>query len=121
MARILITGCGGPASIGVTRSLKRIGTYDLVGTDSNLVTLSMAETPVRYHVPPADDVRYLAVLNRIIEAESIDFVHAQPDPEVAELSRYRDRVKTRLFLPPHETVELCQDKYKSYERWVAAG
>jgi carbamoyl-phosphate synthase large subunit len=121
MTRILITGCGGPASIGVTRSLQRSGRYELVGTDANLVQLSVAETPIRYHVPPADDVRYLAVLNRIIEAEGIDFVHAQPDPEVAELSRYRDRVNARLFLPPHETVELCQDKYKSYERWAAAG
>jgi hypothetical protein len=119
--RVLVTGCGGPASIGVTRSLARTGRYELVGTDANLVQLAVAETPVRYHVPRADDSRWLPILNQIIEAERIDFVHAQPDPEVAELSRYRDRVKARTFLPRHETVELCQDKLKSYGRWLAAG
>lgn len=121
MIRVLVTGCGGPASIGVTRSLQRAGGYELVGTDANLIQLAVAETPTRYHVPRADDVRYLPILNRIIEEERIDFVHAQPDPEVSELSRYRDRVKARTFLPRHETVEICQHKYQSYERWRAAG
>ena len=121
MIRVLVTGCGGPASIGVTRSLARTGRYELVGTDANLIQMAVAETPVRYQVPRADDVRYLPILERIIREERIDFVHAQPDPEVAELSRYRDRISARTFLPPHETVELCQDKFSSYERWRAAG
>lgn len=121
MIRVLITGCGGPASIGVTRSLQRTGRYELVGTDANLIQLAVAETPTRYHVPRADDVRWLPVLNRIIETERIDFVHAQPDPEVRELSRYRDRIKAELFLPSNDSVEICQDKYVSYQRWLAAG
>jgi carbamoyl-phosphate synthase large subunit len=121
MIRVLVTGCGGPASLGVTRSLERTGRYELIGTDANLVQLAVAETPIRYHVPRADDVRYLPLLNRIIEAERIDFVHAQPDPEVNELSRYRNRVKAKTFLPRHETVEICQHKFASYERWRTAG
>lgn len=121
MIRVLVTGCGGPASIGVTRSLERTGRYQLVGTDANLIQMSVAETPVRYQVPRADDVRYLSVMERIIRKERIEFVHAQPDPEVAELSLYRDRIPATTFLPSHETVALCQDKYASYSRWLEAG
>lgn len=117
MARILITGSGGPASIGVTRSLRRSGGHFLVGTECNPVMVSFAETDVCYLVPPADNLLYISILKRIVIAERIDLIHAQPDPEVREISRHREKLPAQTFLPRHEVVELCQDKHRSYLRW----
>lgn len=121
MARVLISGCGGPASIGVTRSLRKSGNHYLVGTDCNVLTLPFCQTDARYAVPPADNLFYLSILNRIIIAEGIEFVHAQPDPEVARISANRDKLRAKTLLPRHAVVETCQDKYRSYLRWQAAG
>jgi carbamoyl-phosphate synthase large subunit len=119
--RVLITGCGGPAAVGFTRSLLRTDKYDLLGTDCNLFALPFGETATRHLVPPASEPRFVSAINELIEAERIDFVHAQPDAEVIVLSKNRDRLKAPILLPAHSTVEICQDKYESLHRWRRAG
>src|SRR3712207_7740913 len=52
---------------------------------------SRAETDAKYLVPPVKDPLYLDVLNKLIEKEKIEFVHAQNDTEVN-----LDRKSTRL-------------------------
>lgn len=121
MKRIIVTGCGGPASIGVTRSLKKAGNYYLAGTDCNIFTLPFAETDSKHLVPKAADPDYIDSLNRIIEKEKIDFLHAQPDSEVPEISKNRNKLKAKTFLPDHKTIEICQDKYKSFLLWQKSG
>src|SRR4029450_10978515 len=93
----------------------------LAGTDADPYCLLRAETDSRHLVPPAGDPDYLDVLNTLIEREGIGLVHAQNDAEVAYLSEHRDRVGARLFLPARETVRVCQDKFRSFEAWRAAG
>jgi hypothetical protein len=119
--RVLVTGCGGPAAVGFTRSLAKTGSYRTVGTDANVFALPFAETEVKYLVPPVGSADFLDVLNRVIADEGIDFVHAQPDAEVLFLSRVRDQLAAPVFLPAQASVELCHDKYLSTLRWAAAG
>jgi glutathione synthase/RimK-type ligase-like ATP-grasp enzyme len=122
MRRILVTGAGGSPATNFVRSLRSAPEpFHLVGTDADRYCLMRAETDVRQLVPPAGDPCYLEVLNAIIEREAIDLVHAQNDAEVAFISEHRDRIGARVFLPRPETVRLCQDKFRSYERWRAAG
>jgi hypothetical protein len=122
LKRILITGAGGPASIGFTRSLRKATErYYLVGVDAGKYSLQMAETDERYLVPKASDAHYLSVLAQIIQECSIDFIHAQPDPEVEAISKHRAELRAKVFLPAHKTIEICQDKFHSFERWRAAG
>jgi hypothetical protein len=61
------------------------------------------------------------VLNAVVERERVDLVHAQNDAEVTFLSEHRDQVAARLFLPAKATVRVCQDKFRSFQRWQAAG
>jgi hypothetical protein len=122
MRRVLVTGAGGSPATNFVRSLRSAPEpFHLVGTDADRYCLMRAETDVRHLVPPAGDPCYLEVLNAIIERERIDLVHAQNDAEVAFISEHRDRIGARVFLPRPETVRLCQDKFRSYERWLAAG
>ena len=90
--RILLTGAGGPASIGVARSLKR---HYLIGTDANPYSLHFAETDVKYVTPKASEPTYVQSLMDICARERIEFVHAQPDPRVLA-----DQSGGRKPLPP---------------------
>ncbi len=121
MKKIMITGCGGPASIGVTRCLKKAGGYRIVGTDCNIFTLPFAETDSKHLVPRADNPLYIDNLNQIIEHENIDIIQVQPDSEVIVVSKNRAKIKTKTFLPSHETVEICQNKYQSFLMWQKEG
>jgi hypothetical protein len=120
--RILVTGAGGSPATNFVRSLRAAPEpVHLVGTDADRFCLMRAETDARYLVPPASDPDYLAVLNAVVERERVDLVHAQNDAEVTFLSEHRDQVAARLFLPAMATVRICQDKFRSFQRWQAAG
>jgi carbamoyl-phosphate synthase large subunit len=122
MKRILVTGAGGSPATNFVRSLRAAPEpAHLTGTDADPYCLLRAETDTRHLVPPAGDPDYLDVLNALIEREDIGLVHAQNDAEVAFLSEHRDRVGARLFLPAAATVRACQDKFRSFEAWRAAG
>lgn len=116
--RIVLTGAGGPAAIGVARSLKA---HYLVGVDSDEYALKFSETDERVRICSADDPDYLSALNRIIHTTGADFVHAQPDPEVRVISDSRDLVDAKTFLPSQETVQLCQNKWRAIKRMGASG
>lgn len=122
LKRVLVTGAGGSPATNFVRSLKKAPEeIYLVGTDADKYHLSRAETHQRYLVPLANDPQFLHILNAIIEAEDIGFVHAQNDTEVNYLSENRADIKTRTFLPSLETVRVCQDKFESFRRWQDAG
>lgn len=118
--KVLLTGAGGPAAIGVARSLRLAG-HQIVGVDSNPYSLPFADADARYSVPRADHPEYVRALNHIIEQEKVDFLHAQPDAEVRVISEYRHQIKARTMLPPHETVLICQDKLLMNRRLMGTG
>ena len=118
--RVLVTGAGGPAGIGVTRSLKVAG-YEVVGTDCDKWSLHFAETSRKYLVPRADDPTYIARINDIIQREGVDFLHAQPDPEVAVVSEGRYLIRAKTMLPKPEVVVVCQDKMLTNRRLLGTG
>ena len=55
--------------------------------------------------------RYLDVLREIIEQTRADFLHVQVSEEMLAISGSRERLGTRTFLPRHETVVVCEDKF----------
>ena len=120
--RILVTGAGGTPSTNFVRSLRESPErFHLIGADCNKYYLQRAETDERYLVPEADSPDYLEVLCSLIAETDAELIHCQPDQEIAVISRHRDRLGTRTFLPDPATVDLCQDKFESFLRWSAAG
>jgi biotin carboxylase len=109
--RVLVTGAGGSAAANFVQSLRSAGEqFHLVGTDARREHLELADLDARYLLPPAADPAYLDELNAVVEAEGIDVVHPQPDPEVRLVAARASEVEARTFLPSGETIELCQDK-----------
>lgn len=112
--RILVCGAGGTAAVNFMRALRESNErIYIVGADCNSYHIYLArEADKRYVVPRYDQADYIEKLNEIIEKESIQFVHAQPDVEVGRISEDREKLKAKTFLPDKEAVKLCHNKYE---------
>ena len=120
--RILITGAGGSPSTNFVRSLRLSKEkFFIIGADCNEFYLQRAETDRKILIPEADDKLYIPVLKQVIKETRPDLIYSQPDQEISKISRHRDELGVRTFLPEHSTIELCQNKLKSYEAWLDAG
>lgn len=113
MKRILVTGAGGSASSNFIESLRLAKEkFYIVGCDVKPHHLELADVNKRYIVPQITEKSYLTKINEIIKKERIDIIHPQPDPEVVFLSKNRDKIAAKLFLPQPKTIQICQDKMK---------
>jgi carbamoyl-phosphate synthase large subunit len=121
LKRILVSGCG-PASINFIKSLKIAPEkIAIIGTDANKYHIFMSQADKTYLVPRATEPTYIETLNEIIFKEKIEFVHPQPDIEVAVLSENREKLKALTFLPSKKTVKICQNKFLSTQIWINKG
>ena len=119
---LLVTGAGGPLGCNVTRSLRLCRTpVRLIGTDVNPYHRPLALTDRCLAVPRAGDPGYLERINQIIDDEGVDVVVPTHPVEVRALSAVREQVRAKLFLPPHEAILAGQDKWRSWQRFSAAG
>lgn len=116
--RILVTGAGGPAGVNFVMSL-RIAPEKMfiVGTEANEHFVHLVTADRKYLVSKATEADYVDRLNEIIRKEDIEFVHPQPDIEVAVISENREKLDANVFLPSKEAVRKCQDKLESTELW----
>lgn len=111
MKRILITGAGGSAAFNFRDALACDSPdYYVAGTDVKPYHLELIDLDQRYLVPPVSSPDYADAINAIIAKEEIEFVHPQPDVEVAWYARHRDAINAPIFLPTADAVDLCHDK-----------
>lgn len=125
MAKIVIGGAGGAPSEGVIKSLIRAQGNDVViGIGSEPTDLALSAASRKYCVPRASDAGYRARLLEILDWEKPDLAHFQNDLEIFNVSLIRDDIRqtgTKLFIPPHDVIDTCVHKYKSYIAFRAAG
>jgi len=128
MKRILVTACGGPATLNFTRSLREAdinkNKYLILGIDCDKFNIQRAEVDRTYLCPKATDPKYIPFIKYLIKKEKIEFLHSQPEIEAYTIGKYRDEIEVtgcKLFMPKQKTLELLRDKSKSYEIWKQAG
>jgi carbamoyl-phosphate synthase large subunit len=125
MSRILIAGAGGAPSEGVINSLLRCEKNEEVygmGSEPTDLVLSSAQT--KFYVPYANTPEYVGKLETILDAAQPDLVHFQNDLEIFHASQLRAIIHskgTKTFMPTHEIIDICVNKYKSYLKWKEAG
>ncbi|MGI0009987.1 MAG: hypothetical protein ACREAE_01140 [Nitrosopumilaceae archaeon] len=120
--RILIEGSGGPAGIGFCRSLRiHKPKFWILGTDINPYYLIRSVVDKQVFLSKMSEKKYVNRLNKLIDDYKIDFIHPQPDQSVRLISKNRKKLKCSLFLPDDRTVLICQNKFLSYKKWMAAG
>ena len=122
MTRILLTGVGSPASQNVLSCLRMAPEpLHIVGCDVNPYHLEWGELDGRYLAPLTSDPGYLDWLNALIDREQIDFVHGQPDGEVAFLAAHAGDLHAKTFLPRPNVIAVAQDKFTSARIWQEFG
>jgi len=120
--RVLIPSAGGPGAVNLTRSLRAmdLSTY-LVGLDASPCYLHLALTDVRLLGPRRSDPGYLAAVNAAVEAHSVDVIVPNNSLDGALLTRRRDDVRARTFLPSPEAFRTGQNKWESYQLFARCG
>jgi hypothetical protein len=125
MKKILIAGAGGAPSEGVINSLLRSKRNEVVlGMGSEPTDLVLSKASKRFLVPYANSPDYKQALLDLLNAERPDLVHFQNDLEIYHASLIRDEIVatgTKIFMPPHEVIDTCVHKYKSYRAFKQAG
>ncbi|MEM4915594.1 MAG: ATP-grasp domain-containing protein [Nanopusillaceae archaeon] len=111
---ILVTGAGGPAGINTISLLKDF--YKIISTDINLSSEGFAISHKYYIISPANEENnFIKDLKEISEKENVDLIIPTVDEEIEVLSRNMEIFKDKLIIHPKETIEICLNKYKTYE------
>jgi glutathione synthase/RimK-type ligase-like ATP-grasp enzyme len=115
---IAITGCGGTPAYNVVTSLRRVDRpWRIIGLDCDQYRIRLMKGFDRkYLVPSSSESDYITAMNRVLEAEGVEFLHPQTDVEVGVVSEKRQQVQARMMLPDDDVVQLCHDKYRLIER-----
>lgn len=125
MTKILIAGAGGAPSEGVINSLLKSKKHEtIIGMGSEPTDLVLSHAERKYYVPYANRPEYKNSLLKILEKEKPDLIHFQNDLEIYYASLIRDDIHatgTKTFMPPHDVIDTCVNKFKSYLKFKQAG
>lgn len=115
MQKILITAAGGG---GTNRLIDTLNdrNYSFIGTNINKFKAACSIADKTYLVPRAlEEENYISTINKICEIEKPDLFIPNSDIEVEIVSKHKDKIKVKTFLPSYNVIKLFQDKYLSYE------
>ena len=114
MANVLLTGAAGAIGMDLAFSLNlaKINVFATEADEDNffLVSKSCKYYNKVFRAPRAGNKDYIRRINEIIDQEKIDIVIPNPDFEVGFISKVRDQIKSPLFLPSDETVQILLSK-----------
>ena len=114
MANVLLTGAAGAIGMDLAFSLNlaKINVFATEADEDNffLVSKSCKYYNKVFRAPRAGNKDYIHRINEIINQEKIDIVIPNPDFEVGFISKVRDQIKSPLFLPSDETVQILLSK-----------
>lgn len=110
-ARVLVLEAGSAAGNNVIRSLKAGDpSLAVVGCNEDAFVLKKSAADLNYLLPDFSDGA-LAPLRRIVKAERIDLAIPTSDAGVLDLSRLRNKLGCRTFLPRARVIDRCLDKH----------
>ncbi len=113
---VLVQGAGSGGGNNVIRSLRESG-LDLRILGSNCLPQCVAKSTASetFHLPESSKEGYLEALQTVVRRERVDLVIPQNEREVAQISKNRHVLDCQVFLPSHDVVETCQDKWKFFQ------
>ncbi|MBQ3359075.1 MAG: biotin carboxylase, partial [Microbacterium sp.] len=94
MARVLVTGAGGPAGVAVIRSLLRRPELTVFAADMDgwAAGLYLVPAEQRRLVPPGKADEFVPALARMVVDDRLDLVISTVDVELITLARRRDEL-----------------------------
>ncbi len=125
MTKILVTGAGSVQSNGAINSfLRSPQREEIIGMGSDPMDLALCKARKKYLVPYSTASGYKEALLKVLALEKPDMIHFQHDLELFSAMQFRDEIEAtgvKLFAPSNEVIDVCVHKYKTWEKFHAAG
>lgn len=119
-ARVVVNRAGSGAANNLIRSLRAGGRpVYVIGCHHDPFVLRKSAADANCLVPRVGHQHFTEALCRVIRNERADLFLPHTDDDVELASRLREALPCRVFLPPPDVIELCQDKYR-LNTWLAA-
>lgn len=117
MKKIIVTNAGRGAAINFCRSLRLVPEeYYIIGLEDNKYSIMNVEADETYLSPSVESPYYLEFLKEIISRTGADFLYAsKTNEELWTISRHRDELDIKTFLPEDDIIDVYEDKFKTYE------
>jgi carbamoyl-phosphate synthase large subunit len=114
--RVVVTGAGGPAGVSVVRALSAAGHY-VIAVDADPLAAGLHLANESATVPQASDARFCDLLMNVAGDSRADALISTVTEEMLVLSTRVEEVRAVVptWLPPHNALEICNDK------WLFAG
>lgn len=114
--KVLVTGAGSGGGENLINSLRK-SKLELFVYGSNMDEYLLAKSSADQTVwlPSATKPKYIDYLEALVRQQRIDLVIPNNDTEVGRISKDRENIPCKVFLPPDETVQICQDKLRMYK------
>jgi carbamoyl-phosphate synthase large subunit len=119
MKSVLFTPAGSELAVTGIKALAVREDIRTVSTDIARLAPGLHLADRGYLVPEFDDDEYMTAILDIVEQEDIDVVVPVLDQILKPFALARDRIRARgarVMLSPLETLEVTQDKWKTYRR-----
>ena len=119
---VLVTGAGSGGGENLINSLRQSDlNLFIYGSNMDEYLLAKSSADKTVWLPSAKEERYIRSLESLIKKEKIKLVIPNNDTEVGRISKDRDSLSCKVFLPPDETISICQDKMKMHKEFEEAG
>ena len=115
--KILITSMGGYGSLSLVNYLSKKIQKNIVffGSHNDFYLLKRAEKICKniFLVPGVNNkVSYMKKHLNVITKNKIDIILPNSDREVFLFSKFKNKINSKIFLPDHKDIEICQNKKK---------
>ena len=117
MAKIMVTGIGGPAGRSLTQQLLKRH-HTVIGADMRMIDFPGAQT---YQLPAANDPTFVCELRQIATTEQIDLLIPTVTEELIVLAQTWNGQGPQMVLSSYAATYLANDKYLTCEQLHAQG
>jgi carbamoyl-phosphate synthase large subunit len=124
---VLVTSVGGIVAQGIIKSLKyhnkysknKTYNYNIHGTDIAYDSSGLYRVNKFSIIEKPDKKRYLNSIINLCKENNIDVVFIGSDLELSTLSKNKKLIESKthakILTNPSNVIEICRDKYKTYE------
>ena len=119
MINILITESGGPAAVGLIKSIKQLPyKVNIISTDMDKLAVGNYLSDYHYKVPKASDSSYIDNILNIINKHNINILIPTGENDLQIISKNKklfEDLGCKLFISDFDVIKICQDKFKFWK------
>lgn len=113
---VLVFPCGSEVGLEINRALKDISFITLFGASSVADHGKYVFENYIEGLPFITDPDFFPALNAVLQEYEIDYLYPAMDQVIDVLSANRSALAAELVAPEHETVHICRNKQRTYDR-----